>query len=481
MRLAIVLVSVVGMGGCSLPRAAVGGSTGNDAHSGIDGGAIDLGPMRDLGPTDDAFAIDMGGGVDAFEAGPIDMGPDAHDAAGGHDAFVCVDGAQRCHMGNTGVDTCTSGAWALGSMCPLGCMAMPAVHCATFDPANVSGVLTNMGPDVMISTATQVITDGCTGLGSAIGRVVAQPGGPMVCLFEVNTLTITSTGSVSAIGAYPLVIVSQGAVRIDGVLDASSYVNPMTPTIPHMGAGAGTGGHAGGDGIAGGSNTDGGGGGGGLGGSGGSGANEGMTSVGGAGGNSVTTNLSPLVGGASGGSGSSNAGANGGPGGGAIQISSYTTIAITGTVAAAGATGHGGDPAAGGGGGGSGGGILLEAASITLGTTMSPPSITVAGGGGGAAACYPAGGGPGTDGFYAGVGMAAGGTPPCTGAHDGGAGGGANAPNGANSMNGGGTNGSGGGGGAGIIVFRTPTNMVPMGTTDPTGGGSIVHDMLMVH
>jgi hypothetical protein len=463
--------------GCSLPRGVIAPSNGVDAHGGADGGGID-GGVAD-GGIDAAMAID----AMAIDASQDAAGmSDATDVGMGHDAPSCTEGAMRCHTGNTAIEVCTGGVWATGSMCFLGCMTTPSVHCATYTPANVTS-LTNSGPDVMLTASTTLITDGCVGLGSATGHVVAQSGGaPMVCLIEVNTLSVAAGVTVNVVGAYPLVIVSQGAVHIDGVIDVSSYVNPTAPMITQIGAGAGTGGNAGTNGTAGNGNTDGGGGGGGLGGNGGNGADEGMMSAAGNGGMGVTSTLTPLIGGAHGGNGSGNTVAAGGAGGGAIQISSYTTIAITGTIAAAGAAGHGGDSGGGGCGGGSGGGILLEAASVTLAAHTPPPTLTVAGGGGGAGSCFPAAGPAGTDGFYAGVSTAAGGvvTTGCM-QHDGGAGGGGGAANGTASMSNGGTNGSGGGGSAGIIVIRTLANTIPAGTTDPSGGGALIHAMLMVH
>ncbi len=86
----------------------------------------------------------------------------------------------------------------------------------------------------------------------------------------------------------------------------------------------------------------------------------------------VQSSLSPLRGGCRGGNGgrvgTQGQAALGGRGGGALQISTNTKIAVAGMLDAAGRGGEGGTAAhVGGGGGGSGGGILLEGPEIELG------------------------------------------------------------------------------------------------------------------
>jgi hypothetical protein len=158
----------------------------------------------------------------------------------------------------------------------------------------------------------------------------------------------------------------------------------------------------------------------------------------------------PLIGGAPGGLGGDGSAAFDigapGAGGGALQISSATSISITGPhIAAGGGGGAGaGGSQAGGGGGGAGGEIFLEAPSLTV------ASILAANGGGGGAGGSGAGGPQSTAGADGAIGAtpAPGGTGVVQGS-DGGAGAAGQAGSFADAQPGVGGNSKGGGGGAG--------------------------------
>lgn len=479
-----VALALTGLAGCSLPTSVIGGADGNvdaslqDAQTAVDVG-VDSSVDADVVMPDtgmDAGGTDAGNDAGNDAAPTPDTGTDA-----GPDAWTpeCTGSATQCHAGNTAVDTCTGGVWVTGPACALGCLAGGGAHCATFDVVNVGGSTVPGTSTVSVSTAITITTDGCTGLPGVTGRVVTQDaGGSMVCLFDVGSLTVTSTGNIRVTGAYPLVIVSQGDVVVDGVIDASSYSMPLSGSSV-IGPGAGTGGNAGANGTAGSSNnTDGGGGGGGFGGNGGNGAAEGSGSGGGMGGAMAASTLIPLLGGANGGGGSN--GGMGGSSGGAIQITAFGTLSVDGTIAAAGGGGRGGGEYGGGGGGGSGGAILLQAPTITLGSSTTAPAVTVAGGGGASGGCGT--GMPGLfgqDGFYAALGQAAGGV--ACGGSDGGVGGGAATAGGTNAAGGSSSNGSGGGGSVGRVVFMSRSGAVPAGSTNPSTGGALAHPTLMLH
>ncbi len=476
----LAFTSLAPAAGCSLPRAALGSGPGSDG-GGLDVGALDSGADAglDAGADADVDAWRDDTGVDAGSDSGSDAGSDAGSDSGrdagsdaGTDAPSCTAGETRCPS-DTMLETCAAGTW-VPTPCPLGCLGTPA-HCGTFTPSNVNGALTGASAPLVVSAPASVSSDTCTGLPGATGRLVMQDdaAGSRVCLYEVGSLTVSSTITID--GLLPIVFVAHGPVSITGVIDASSYTNPMAGRSVHWGPGSGIGGNTGGDGAAGGSNTDGGGGGGGFGGNGGNGANCGSSSSGGGGGSSTASGLVPLVAGADGGDGSGVGSQNAGWGGGGIQITSFVSIDIPGTVAAAGSAGDGGGQFGGGGGGGSGGAILLEAPTVTLGAGAASFGLplTVAGGGGGGGGCGSGTDGfAGTDGAYAVAGRAAGAVTRC-GTHDGGDGGGAATMNGANAMNGGGTNAPGGGGSVGRIVFRTQAGSIPSGTTNPTSGAAI--------
>lgn len=175
----------------------------------------------------------------------------------------------------------------------------------------------------------------------------------------------------------------------------------------------------------------------------------------------------PLIGGAPGGLGGDgsaefNIGAPG-AGGGALQISSATSISISGPhIAAGGGGGIGGlGSSAGGGGGGAGGEIFLEAPCLTIASTLA------ANGGGGGAGGSGAGGVSSTDGADGAIGdtRAPGGTGLVQGSN-GGAGAAGQAGSFVDAQPGAGNNSKGGGGGAGAgrIWLRYRAAMTPVTT-----------------
>lgn len=260
--------------------------------------------------------------------------------------------------------------------------------------------------------------------------------------FAVQSLMLGEGAILRGVGTRALILVAAGPVEIHGILDVSAgHCSSTTDGLDCAGPGGGRGGlgtmraagcspgHLGNAqvGIAGGS---GGGGFGSPGGAGGGAVLNASTSVtGGAGGSGTgcpEPALDPLMGGSGGYAGSGLAPARvGGGGGGAVQISSYTSIALvsptvasTGGVWAGGAGGSGGAPGGSGplagGGGGAGGAILLEAPTIDI----HPGVVLAANGGGGGAGglmvdgqpsqfgVTPASGGSGSSGCAGGAGAA---------------------------------------------------------------------------
>lgn len=258
----------------------------------------------------------------------------------------------------------------------------------------------NMNKDVFVAMDGVVLTSSADGGNGSDGMF--NPGSDTMISDTKNytSVNIPAGVTVTVSGTNPLIIKSQGMVKIDGVLTANGAPggNGVTfSTFGKGGIGIGGGGN-GGDGVytGGPSNgVDGQGSGAGLKGTnwqGGSGAgyaqnggNSPMTSYGSGitGGMSYgTADLMNFQGGSGGGGGSggnSCGSGGGGAGGGAIQIASANSIAIGGTISADGAKGGtDGGGNCGGGGGGSGGAIWLRAPTITNSGTLT--AVGAAGG-----------------------------------------------------------------------------------------------------
>lgn len=298
------------------------------------------------------------------------------------------------------VDQQADSSGSCPASCLLGCKSGTAV-CRKFDPSNLGatapptscGTLTLNGGSFNTTTCTVAQLPAC------VGKLVSQ-GGVMHCVLAFNGLTIGANGA-TVKGDKPLVILASGKVVITGLLDASASGStagpggsaggvPVGSTGSDHGSGQGGGKHCGCTNTAG-LHDDCGGGGGGYGTAGGNGGEEdgGCGAPGSAGGQPYgNPSLVPLLGGSGGASGHNEnivgiTLGTGGGGGGAVQISSQSTIRIDGAISAGGAGGGQGvgSLSAAGGGGGSGGAVLLEAAQL-LGSGW----VAVNGGGGGGGA-----------------------------------------------------------------------------------------------
>lgn len=389
---------------------------------------------------------------------PDDGGTD--DVPPSPDAGPCQTLASEC-IGDT-LRVCTAiGEEATDFSCSWGCVDGPP-RCAHVIPSGSGGVATDgvlpsdVAPDGLEAvTLGDVTIDGDTGRigtpqnaslfhGAAIGienGIDYQRRGS-IAMFRFESLTIT--GTVTLIGAHPIALVADGAVTINGVLDARGLCSSSVagPGGFDGGSTAGADGQApastmgGGEGAA----SDSGGGGGGHASAGGSGEDaDGGQPYG-------DPTITKLVGGAGGGAGGGGPMfGRGGGGGGAVQIVSNTEIAVASGGINAG--GCGGKPGTGnndsGGGGGAGGTILLEAPTVTVAATLAANG----GGGGG-------GGGPNAkpgDNGALGTTAAAGGSGDAPDER-----GGAGAATGANAGSGGeGSTPGGGGGGLGRIRINT--------------------------
>ena len=262
---------------------------------------------------------------------------------------------------------------------------------------------------ITISGATTFSTD----TGSFTGSVTATPAGGGITqsdsttayLISIQSLAITSTGSLRVIGAAPLVVASWGDIDVMGSIDAGSTAgqagagaNPAscTATKAMVGVNAVSSGGSGG------------GGGGGFNGMGGNGGigDDPKCCAGGSGGGMVakpTVVLGGCAGAISGQAGSGDllndptAISTGGAGGGALQLTSKTKITILNGTITSGGEGGGGAPdgsACGGGGGGAGGFLGFDAPMIEF----DGATIAANGGGGGGSAPFANTGAAGEDG-----------------------------------------------------------------------------------
>lgn len=156
----------------------------------------------------------------------------------------CAAGEATCAGGS--IETCgTDGVVASTESCALGCTTFGA-RCKTIEPEWIPDACETPATDELaISLTTLINTDldaSCT------GGVVAQTGGPEICVVRHHTISIA--GSVSVTGSRPIAFVSDGALDVIGTLDVSAKGTVSGPgggkrvsgARPTVGGGGGAGG-----------------------------------------------------------------------------------------------------------------------------------------------------------------------------------------------------------------------------------------------
>jgi len=362
--------------------------------------------------------------------------PPSTDATPPADSGSCVAASTTC-TGDV-LSTCVAGGNPVQEICGWGCEVSA---CKRIVPTGGGATADDLLPATLAGFGSLSVSgtlDGSTGRLNGIDVSTMNIGYSLesgVAVFRFQQLAV---GGLKLNGTVPIQLVADGAITINGTLDATGSCGTGAPEI--AGAGGGNGGQTSGvdgalvGGGIGGASVGGGGGGG----WGGTGGVSGGGALGGASSGDPVVTL--LRGGAGGGAGGGTVTFQGGGGGGAIQLISNTRITITGNINAGGCGGRRGTVANDeGGGGGAGGSIVFEAPEVTL---VAGRVLAVNGGGGGG------GGG--------------------TGATDGGAG--PLSRNRAVGGNAGANGGAGGAGGAAAILDGAPGII----GTRPGGGGGAV-------
>ncbi len=391
------------------------------------------------------------------------------------DAGTCTSLFAEC-VGDT-LRTCTQiGTMAVDTPCGWGCVPAPAPHCAQLQPTGGAVMGSDVAPDpsllsikladAIVNTDDGSITANAATLRSAGSGTIAgidfELRGTDASMFRFASLTVS--GPITVIGSRGLALVADGAIDVEGVIDATASCIKTAANVGGFAGGTSGNSAAGsGAGAGGGGDNSTGGGGGAYGGNGGNGGRS--SGTGALGGTAFGDDLiSILAGGGGGGGGGGGKGGSGGDGGGAIELASNTRIAVTsgGGINAGGCGGYGAQQGNGGGGGGAGGTIVLEAPTIAI-----AGALAVNGGGGGAGGdCTGSPTGDGMPGQLART-SAAGGQPCGTGGGPGGFGGAGDIGKLAGGAGGNANHSGGGGGGVGRIRMNTRRG-APVDTTGGT-------------
>lgn len=341
-------------------------------------------PRGGLGGTDDADVPDVRGdtSLDVPTDVPEDVVPDVFDAG-------CLADALRCNADT--LQTCIDGEFVDTTMCMRGCNDVPTAHCRVLVPSNV-GSVDFVEDALEVSTAEWDTDACDASIAPTAAATAQVGGGEVCLvrvgsLTVTETLTVRGSRPLVVVARDTITVTGELLAGASGQLGGAGGGRGADVAGTLNATGAAPGGNGGlADNFA-----DGGGGGGGHCGAGGAGGTGGVAAGGVAGGASAPAfELIPLSGGSGGGRGGrprSSEGGFGGGGGGAIQLSAQGIVRVDGRINVSGAGGGAGNDTVmsnvgAGGGGGSGGGVLLE--SLT-GVEFGASAVILAGGGGGGA------------------------------------------------------------------------------------------------
>lgn len=383
-------------------------------------------PDAAVDPTDAPAAIDAPTPIDALlpiDAPPIDgfaCTPNAFESCSGDDAIFCnaagngtttmACGAPGCNatagrcntcipnnvacVNPTTLGTCGPDGLPAGTeSCALGCEVTGQAHCKYIVPVYLPNVCDTPATSASFTAQTGTID---TSLDTNCnGGIVAQAGGPPICVIRHGTISVPTGVTATFIGGRAVALVADTGLTITGTLDASASGTSNGP-------GGGTRAVSSGTSTA----TSGAGGGGGFvaGGNGGSTSSRGGGLAGGPVFDPLTSTV--LLGGQRAAIPSLLLGVAGGGGGGAVTLISCKGTVSVGSPAIIDVGGGGGDGGRdltggdvlnlrGGGGGGAGGYAVIQGAAVSL-----QGNFYANGGGGGGGAINDSGGSanPGRDG-----------------------------------------------------------------------------------
>lgn len=372
---------------------------------------------------------------------------------------ACVPSQVTCSADRTHIETCNAEGLPLApAPCDLPCVDATdtvGAHCGYVSPVWLPDAC-----DALATAESLVLTDGMIDTSDAAvcnGGVVAQTGGPELCVVRYRTITVE--GAMRVTGPRVLALIADDELRITGDLDVSASGTVSGPGFAGI-AGSGVG-------------QPGGGGGAGFLTTGGFGGGSGEFGGGGAGGAMVDPTTRTLLAGGyrvPGTSGPTAGDAVGGGGGGALLlVGCRGPVVLDGVIDAGGGGGQGGgdsNPLAemtrfrGGAGGGSGGYVVIQGAAVTV--TATGALWANGGGGGGGASSDGARGGAGYDGARSTI-AAGGGSAYGTGGAGGMGGTGRSAFPGAGAISS--VAAGGGGGAAGWLQIYTPKDVAPTVTS----------------
>jgi hypothetical protein len=323
-------------------------------------------------------------------------------------AVTCTPGeVKQCHDG--AAMTCNAGGNGYEDVaCDLGCAETPTAHCKYLQPKYMPDICDAHAPKTSLTLSGVGSLD--PNLDASCDEVIAQAGGPGVCVVRAGTITIASSANLKVLGTTDatgraIAFVADEQIRVDGAIEAGGHLGVNGPAggtyasggLPNgstLGAGGGAGGAT--SGAPGATQT----------------RTSGGTDGGASNGGAAVMNpalLASFIGGGS--SGAIGPAFMGGGGGALMFVSCHGEVAIAGTINAG---GGGGGGAAGiaetifafiAHGGGAGGNVVIQGVSVDV----TGQVFANGGAGGGGWQSTGAQGMPGADGTLSDASGAAGG------------------------------------------------------------------------
>lgn len=194
----------------SLPFCDADGALEGEPHTCI---AVDCEPDSVAGCRGDNALVCNAGGNN-YDISHCDHGCDP---VQGCKPVSCVPNTTRC--GDRVVETCSATGVLTTQACDIGCVDSPAPHCAYISPQYLPDVcdMPAVEPSRIVTVAETIDT---TVDATCNGGIVPQTNGPEICIVRYGTFRIEQSAAWRVLGTRALAIVTDGPLRIQGLLDA---------------------------------------------------------------------------------------------------------------------------------------------------------------------------------------------------------------------------------------------------------------------
>ena len=137
------------------------------------------------------------------------------------DTKSCLDGIELITCGADGQEANVEG-------CDRGCIDAPAPHCAHIQPRYLPNACDADASAQFLDVVTDLDLD-TDDAATCTGGIVAQAGGPSICVVHYGIVTVETGATLRAHGTNALAVVSDSQLKVKGKLDVSAHGTTSGP------------------------------------------------------------------------------------------------------------------------------------------------------------------------------------------------------------------------------------------------------------